>query len=123
MKIQAAGIIGKPVKDVLRNVVPPLIAWLEERKIEVFVDDETQACIDPNVISYPREELAEKIGLLIVLGGDGTLLSGARALRGKQVPILAINLGGLGFLTSVTLEEMYPLLEQVLAASIVRANA
>lgn len=115
MKIQAAGIIGKPVKDVLRNVVPPLIAWLEERKIEVFVDDETQACIDPNVISYPREELAEKIGLLIVLGGDGTLLSGARALRGKQVPILAINLGGLGFLTSVTLEEMYPLLEQVLS--------
>lgn len=115
MNLHAAGIIGKPIQDVLRKVVPPLIGWLEERKIEVFVDDETQACIDPNVISYSREQLTDKIGLLIVLGGDGTLLSGARALRGKQVPILAINLGGLGFLTSVTLEEMYPLLEQVLA--------
>jgi NAD+ kinase len=115
MKIQAAGIIAKPVKDVVCSVVPPLIEWLQKRNIEVFVDAETQACIDPSAISYSREALADKINLLIVLGGDGTLLSGARALRGKQVPILAVNLGGLGFLTSVTLEEMYPLLEQVLA--------
>jgi NAD+ kinase len=115
MKIQAAGIIGKPVRDVVCAVVPPLIEWLQKRDVNVFVDEETQACIDPSVGSHSREELADKIDLLIVLGGDGTLLSGARALRGRQVPILAVNLGGLGFLTSVTLEEMYPLLEQVLA--------
>src|ERR1700690_1223455 len=115
MKIQAAGIIGKPIKDVVCSVVPPLIEWLRKRNVEVFIDSETQACIDPNGLSYSREALADKINLLIVLGGDGTLLSGARAMRGKQVPILAVNLGGLGFLTSVTQEEMYPLLEQVLA--------
>src|ERR1700691_4868715 len=105
MKIQAAGIIGKPVKDVVCSVVPPLIEWLQRRNIEVFVDAETQACIDPKAGSYLREALADKNRLPIVLGGDGTLLSGARALRGKQVPILAVNLGGLGFLTSVTLDE------------------
>lgn len=115
MKIQAAGIIGKPIKDVVCSVVPPLIEWLRKRNVEVFIDSETQACIDPNGLSYSREALADKVNLLIVLGGDGTLLSGARAMRGKQVPILAVNLGGLGFLTSVTQEEMYPLLEQVLA--------
>ncbi len=117
MRIESVGIICKPIKDVVRSVVPPLIEWLQTRKIKVYIDEETQACIDPSVASLARDDLGDKINLLIVLGGDGTLLSGARALRGRKVPILAVNLGGLGFLTSVTLEELYPLLEQVTAGS------
>jgi NAD+ kinase len=113
--IRAAGIICKPIKDMVCSVVPPLIEWLRQRKIEVFVDKETQACIDPNGSGLAREALARKIDLLIVLGGDGTLLSAARALGGNKIPVLPVNLGGLGFLTSVTLDELYPLLEQVLA--------
>ena len=113
--IRAAGIICKPIKDMVCSVVPPLIEWLRQRKIEVFVDKETQACIDPHGSGLAREALAGKIDLLIVLGGDGTLLSAARALGGHKIPVLPVNLGGLGFLTSVTLDELYPLLEQVLA--------
>ena len=112
--IRTVGIVCKPIRDVVSSVVPSLIAWLRERKIDVFVDNETQACIDPAVPAFAREALAEKIDLLIVLGGDGTLLSATRALAGHKVPILAVNLGGLGFLTSVTREELYPVLEQVL---------
>jgi len=113
--IRAAGIICKPVRDLVASVVPPLIAWLHERKISVFIDEETHGCcIDLGEPVVARDALGAKIDLMIVFGGDGTLLSAARALGGHNVPILAVNLGGLGFLTSVTLEELYPLLEQVL---------
>ena len=112
--IRAAGIICKPVRDLVASVVPPLITWLHERRISVFIDEETHGCcIDLGEPVVARDALGAQIDLLIVFGGDGTLLSAARALGGHNVPILAVNLGGLGFLTSVTLEELYPLMEQV----------
>lgn len=113
--IRAVGIICKPIRDMVSAVVPPLIEWLRARNLDVVIDRETQACIDPAGPALARETLGEKIDLLIVLGGDGTVLSAARALGAHKVPVLAVNLGGLGFLTSVTLDELYPLLEQVLA--------
>jgi len=113
--IHSAGIICKPNRDLVSSVAPGLLEWLRQRKIEVFVDEETRACINLPAPALPREALSERIALLIVLGGDGTLLSAARALGSQSIPILAVNLGGLGFLTSVTLEEMYPVLEQVIA--------
>ena len=113
--IRAAGIVSKPIKETICSVVPPLIAWLHERKIEVLIDNETQDCIGAVTPAVEREVMAGKVDLIVVLGGDGTLLSAARALGSHKVPILAVNLGGLGFLTSVTLDQLYPMLEQVLA--------
>ena len=113
--IHTAGIICKPIKDIVSSVVPPLVEWLRSHKVEVLIDEETQACVGVVSHALSRDALCEKIDILIVLGGDGTLLSAARALSGNRVPILAVNLGGLGFLTSVTLDELYPLLERVLA--------
>lgn len=113
--IRTAGILCKPIQKSAAAVVPPLIEWLRARGITAVLDQETLSCVGGNHASLDREALTKQSDLLIVLGGDGTLLSAARALRGRSVPILAVNLGGLGFLTSVTLEELYPMLEQVLA--------
>jgi NAD+ kinase len=115
--IRTVGIASKPIKEVLCGVVPPLLGWLRQHKIGTLIDNETQACIDGNHGGAAREALGEKVDLLVVLGGDGTLLSAARALRGHSIPILGVNLGGLGFLTSVTLDELYPVLEQVIAGN------
>jgi NAD+ kinase len=95
--------------------VPPLLEWLIARGVKVFVDPETAASIGTVADERPREELPGLADLLIVLGGDGTLLAAARLENARNVPILPVNLGGLGFLTSVTLGELYAILDQVFA--------
>ncbi|HUI43614.1 MAG TPA: NAD(+)/NADH kinase [Terriglobia bacterium] len=115
MQIRRVGITSKPNKIEVREIVPALMAWLAGRGVEVFIDEETSTSLAGAVAGLPREELASRIELAIVLGGDGTFLATARALEGRPVPILAVNLGGLGFLTVVTQDEIYPALEAVLA--------
>jgi NAD+ kinase len=111
---KTVGIVSRPRQEDVAAVVPKLIAWLESRGIAVLCDKETAACLTASGRERPREALAAAVDLLIVLGGDGTLLSTARALGEHSVPVLPVNLGGLGFLTSVTLEELYPILEETL---------
>ena len=113
--IRAVGIVCKPIKEMVSSVVPPLIAWLRERKIDVFVDVETAGCIDPQVPCVAREALAEKVDLADRARRRRHSAFGRARAGSHKVPILAVNLGGLGFLTSVTRDELYPLLEQVLA--------
>lgn len=117
MPIQRVGIVSKPKKAEVREIVPDLLQWLRERQIEAFIDKETGAIVEIKENSLTRNVMPSKVDLLIVLGGDGTLLATARALNRKPVPILAVNLGGLGFLTEITREELYPTLESVLAGT------
>jgi len=112
--IRTTGIICKPIKEMVSTVVPPLMTWLAARGVSAYLDQQTATTIGANDRGLRRDEMGGKIDWLIVLGGDGTLLSAARAMGANQVPILAVNLGGLGFLTSVTLEELYTVLEKVL---------
>ena len=115
--IKRVGIISKPKKTEVREIVPGLLAWLHERSIEAFMDKETGAIMDTRERCLTRNEMPSRVDLLVVLGGDGTLLATARALNRKPVPILAVNLGGLGFLTEITREELLPTLETVLAGT------
>jgi NAD+ kinase len=117
MSIKRVGIISKPKKTEIGEVVPPLVQWLRERQVEVFTDKETAALLESAEKAMTRNEMPGQVDLLVVLGGDGTLLAAARALNRKPVPILAVNLGGLGFLTVITKEELYPTLELVLAGN------
>jgi NAD+ kinase len=115
--IKRVGIISKPKKVEIREIVPALLEWLHERSIEAFIDKETGAIMETKERCLTRNEMPGQVDLLIVLGGDGTLLATARALNRKPVPILAVNLGGLGFLTEITGEELYPTLEMVVSGT------
>ena len=85
-------------------------------EIIYFLEKETATLIN-KTSSYEKEEISKKADLLIVLGGDGTLLGVARTAHPYNVPILAVNLGNLGFLTEVSLDQLYPVLENVLAGN------
>jgi NAD+ kinase len=113
-KITTAGIISKPRSEQAARVVPALAAWLAERGIAIRVDPETAEYADRND-ALPRDQVPNGAQLLIVLGGDGTLLSAARATGGRDIPLFAVNLGKLGFLTAITVDDLYPQLERVLA--------
>lgn len=118
MQIHRVGITSKPKKSEVAEIVLPLLSWLRERGIEVSIDKETAAALGGNDKSISRNEMPSRSDLIIVLGGDGTLLATARALNRKPVPLLAVNLGGMGFLTVITREEIYPTLEKALAGEV-----
>jgi NAD+ kinase len=117
MQIKNVGIISKPKKAEIGELVTPLIDWLRKRDLEVFIDKETASTLSGPQKCITRNEMSSAVDLLVVLGGDGTLLATARVLAGKPVPILAVNLGGLGFLTNVAREELFPTLETVLTGN------
>src|SRR5512134_1173768 len=114
--------IGIVAKSQLREAVPHLVeiaTWLQQRRIEPVFESATAALM-PSSCSYraaPKTDLVGEVDLVVVLGGDGTMLSMADciAANGKSIPILGVNFGSLGFLTEVTLPELYPSLETVLS--------
>jgi NAD+ kinase len=111
---KTVGIISRPRREDVARVVPPLVNWLKAHGAEVVCDSETSDCIEPVAAQIrKREDLPGCTDLLIVLGGDGTLLSAARLAAERGVPILAVNLGGLGFLTTVSQDEIYSILEEL----------
>ncbi|HTP68517.1 MAG TPA: NAD(+)/NADH kinase [Dongiaceae bacterium] len=109
------GIFSRPRKAAVAEVVPELLKWLGARDVAAMYDGETACCLSGPVEGTPRERIVEQADLLLVLGGDGTILAAAREAAPHGVPILPINLGGLGFLTSFTRDELYPALEDALA--------
>lgn len=91
-----------------------LCEWLAKRGGTVLVPPYFQP-VPAGAQLVERKELADKSDLIIVLGGDGTLLSTARLVYPRKVPILGVNVGGLGFLTALSVEKMFDGLERVLA--------
>lgn len=88
-----------PKGEVTRSA---LLSWLQEKNKETFL-----------INALRGERPGVKLDLMIVLGGDGTFLSAARCIEGKEIPVLGVNLGSLGFLTEIALEELYSTLEEI----------
>ena len=113
-KAKKIGVFCKPKAPSATDILGRLIPWLRKQNYYIFLDTSTAAIIN-ETSSYERREISQQADLLIVLGGDGTLLSVARAAHPHNIPILAVNLGSLGFLAEISIDELYPTLENILA--------
>jgi NAD+ kinase len=109
--IETVGILSKPKIQYAPEIVCGLLRWLDERGVRYRCDEQT-ALYAGRKEFFDRDVVPDGTQLVIVLGGDGTLLSAARAIGGRNIPLFAVNLGGLGFLTAITVDELYPELER-----------
>ncbi len=108
------GIIAKNNIEEPFEITKKLSNWLKERGVEVYVEKELGKKIrHPN--SIDRTDIPKLVEVILVFGGDGTFLGVAREACKYGTPILGINLGGLGFLTEVTVDELYPMMERIIA--------
>ena len=114
MKSKSVGILTKPKFPEVTSTLHDVVTWLQARSIDVILDT-TSAILLGEQGGYQKSQLASNADVLLVLGGDGTMLSAARLARERSIPILGVNMGGLGFLTEVRLENLYPSLERVFA--------
>jgi NAD+ kinase len=114
MRSKSIGILTKPKFLEVKSTLLGVVAWLRARSIDVLLDTTSAALLnEPG--GMPKTQLAEKADVLLVLGGDGTILSAARLAAERSIPILGVNMGGLGFLTEVRLDNLYPSLDRVFA--------
>jgi len=113
-KALKVGIIGKTDIKKVFELAKELCSWLKERKVRVYVEEELGRGIGyPD--SVPSAELPEFVDVILVFGGDGTFLRVARLVCKYDIPILGVNLGGLGFLTELTMDELYPMVERIIS--------
>lgn len=111
------GVIAKVHSPKAKGVLEPLLLWLQERQLEAFLDEDTARLVSDGYPSHKKSDIPSLVEAILVLGGDGTMLSVARVVADRAVPILGVNLGGLGFLTETTLEQLYPALEGLLSGN------
>ncbi len=109
-----AAIISRPARPEVGQIVPDLLTWLGKHGYKVIVDPETARYTSGQEEVVPRAQMSSKsLDLVVVLGGDGTLLSAARVTAAADVPLLGVNLGTLGFLTEVPFSSLYSMLEAI----------
>lgn len=113
--MQKIGIICKTGISEPVVILKELLPWLKQKGYETFIDVETASVL--NIDGFARSQIPSLSDLIIVLGGDGTLISTCRLVADKGVPVLGVNIGGLGFLTEIPVEKLYEMLEMVLTGN------
>jgi NAD+ kinase len=117
--VSAIGVIARPDLAEAAPVLRELVRWLGQRQVKVVLEERTAALADGGASGEwtlaPGREVAAQVDAVVVLGGDGTLLGASRLIPpGCPIPVLGVNFGSLGFLTEITLAELYPTLESLL---------
>ncbi len=113
-QINLAGIVANNKSPLAKEGIIKLIARLEQMDVEYIIDKDSARIIETDS-DMSKSDVAQKADMIVVLGGDGTMLSVARLMEGRVTPLLGVNLGSLGFLTEFTFDEMVPALEKVLS--------
>lgn len=113
--IKRIGIVVNPTKTDAFPLVEQVAAWLAERGIEVLLDAAVRGEIDADAKFSPADEMPGRVDLMVAFGGDGTMLSVAQLMNEEQTPLMGVKVGGLGFLTGVTEDEVFATLEETLA--------
>lgn len=112
-ELKTIGVVVGSQKNEAIEVVRDLHMWCAERRIELYAHKEIAGQIDIPPLTLRNGELAEEVDLIVVLGGDGTILNAARLIGQRQIPVLGVNFGWLGYLTEFTLAELFMALESV----------
>src|SRR5208282_2849646 len=113
--VKRIGIICKTGKTELAGILRPLLPWLGNKGCEVFIDEETGILLGAE--GHPRERIPSLVDVVMVFGGDGTMLGVTRLIGDKGVPILGVNLGGLGFITEVNRDELFDVIDNMLSGN------
>jgi NAD+ kinase len=121
-EIKSVGVVVKPNHEEAYKTACELAVWLEERGIRMVGKPVSQAEREDSGLNcdfenYGESQFDEDVDLIVVLGGDGTIISTARLLGDRSMPVLGINYGALGYLTEFRIEEMFLALEQIIAGN------
>ena len=109
------GVVAKPHHTKSAASLKQLLTWLQEHDCTAIVEEGAVEAFDLTQVKGTKlEDIPDQADIIMVFGGDGTMLRVARSIQGRPAPILGVNLGSLGFLTETTLEDLYPALERVL---------
>lgn len=120
--ITRIGIVLKPHQPQALKTICELVVWLAERGIKLVggpeiereqIEHQTGCAVEQT----PVDNLASEVDLILVLGGDGTMIATARMIGDQEVPVLGVNYGGLGYLAEFRIEELYSALEAILSGN------
>lgn len=112
--INVCGVVANKRKPDIGKLVGELAAWLSAKGVESLIWDDLAGIVETGDLG-PLEEVGGRSDIVIAVGGDGTLLRAARAVGDRMIPVLGVNIGSLGFLTEITVDEMYESLEEIIS--------